>query len=203
MGLYEKAVDGSRPEDLVLAVDGPTVLVPTDWSHDGKYVLYYQGRPGGWTDFALPVAAERKPIHLLGPEFFPYGARLSPDGKWIAYGSFETGRSEVFVQRFLAAGQKTQVSQNGGVHPRWTDDGRELIYWAVPGGINAVAFESEGASFRIGARRTLVQSPVLSLIDARTHYDITRDGKRLLARQPAGPQGAGLSVILNWTTRRR
>ena len=65
----------------------------------------------------------------------------------------------------------------------------------------AVSFDGTGSTFRIGARRTLVQSPVLSMIDTRTHYDITRDGKRLLIRQPAGPQEAGLSVILNWTAK--
>ena len=126
LGLYRKAVDGSRPDELVLPVDGPTVLVPTDWSRDGRYILYYQGRPGGWNNFALPLFGDRKPIHLFGPEFSPYGARLSPDGKWIAYTSFETGPSETYVQRFLAAGQKQQVSFGGGVHPRWTADGREL-----------------------------------------------------------------------------
>jgi len=199
LGLYRKVVDGSRPEEPLLAVDGPTLVVPTDWSRDGRYILYYQNRPGGYVNFALPLFGDGKPIHLFGPESFPYGARLSPDGKWIAYASVETGPFEAYVQRFLIPGQKQQVSHGGGVHPRWTADGRELVYWAVPGGINAVAFESDGTSFRIGARRTLIQAPVLSLIDGRTHYDVTRDGQRLLVRQPAGPQGAGITVILNWT----
>jgi Tol biopolymer transport system component len=202
-GLYRKAVDGSRPEEPLLALDDLTVLVPTDWTRDGRYIVYYDGRSLGWTNSALPLFGDREPIHLFGPEFFPYGARVSPDGQWIAYGSFESGPSEVYVQRFLAPGPKQQISHGGGVHPRWTNDGRELVYWAVPGGINAVDFTSDGSTFRVGSRRTLVQAPVLSLIDARTHYDVTRDGRRLLARQPAGPQGAGVTVILNWTTRKR
>jgi hypothetical protein len=107
----------------------------------------------------------------------------------------------VYVRRFPGPGQKQQISSDGGAHPRWTADGRELVYWAVPRGIEAVSFEATGSTFRIGPRRTLVQPAVLSLIDARTHYDITRDGRRLLVRQPAGPQEAGLSVILNWTER--
>jgi len=71
---------------------------------------------------------------------------------------------------------------------------------AIPG-VEAVDFESDGTTFRVGARRTLIQAPVLSLIDARPHYDITRDGQRLLVRQAAGPQSAGIEVILNWTAK--
>jgi hypothetical protein len=87
------------------------------------------------------------------------------------------------------------------VHPRWTADGRELVYWTPPRGIESVAFDGTGSTFHVGPPRALVQAAVLSLIDTRTHYDITRDGKRLLLRQPAGPQEAGLSVILNWTAK--
>jgi hypothetical protein len=139
------------------------------------------------------------PVQVVDGRFAPYAAHISPDGQWLAYASLDTGRYEVYVRRFPGPGQKQQISSNGGTHPRWTSDGRELVYWAVPRGIEAVSFEATGSTFRIGPRRTLVQPAVLSLIDARTHYDITRDGRRLLLRQPAGPQEAGLSVILNWT----
>jgi serine/threonine protein kinase len=198
MGLYRKSVGGSDTESPVAIVDGARLLVPSDWSTDGKYVLYDRGR-GGRSLWALPLFGDRKSIQVIDGTFFPYSGHLSPDGQWLAYASLKTGRYEVNVRRFPGPGQERQISTDGGVHPRWTADGRELVYWAVPRGIEAVSFEQTGSTFRIGPRRTLVQQSVLSLIDARTHYDITRDGRRLLLRQPAGPQEAGLRVILNWT----
>jgi eukaryotic-like serine/threonine-protein kinase len=198
MGLYRKAVDGSDTESLVVPIDGVRLLVPTDWARDGQYIFFDRGR-GARSVWAVPLFEDRKPVQVIDSKFFPYSAHLSPDRQWLAYASLDTGRYEVYVRRFPGPGQKQQISSDGGAHPRWTADGRELVYWAVPRGIEAVSFEATGSTFRIGPRRTLVQPAVLSLIDARTHYDITRDGKRLLLRQPAGPQEAGLSVILNWT----
>jgi serine/threonine protein kinase len=200
-GLYRKAGDGSTAETLIEKLDGVRTVVPSDWSSDFKYILYFQGTQEGRSVRALPLFGDRKPIVLVDERFAPYAARLSPDGRWMAYVSFETGPGEIYVQRFLVPGQKQQISTGGGVHPRWTADGRELVYWAVPRGIDAVSFEATGTTFRVGPRRTLVQPAVLSLIDTRTHFDITRDGKRLLVRQPAGPQQAGVTVILNWTAK--
>jgi serine/threonine protein kinase len=206
VGLYRKTVGGSNPEELLITLDDPEMVIPNDWWRDGKrpsateYVIYTQFGGGPRSVWALPLAGSRTPIKLLEGRF-AYAARVSPDGHWLAYTAFDSGLSEIYVQPFLVAGQKQQVSQGGGAHPRWTKDGHELVYWAVPGGVNAVDFESDGSSFRLGARRTLVQTPVLSLIDVRTHYDITPDGKRLLLRQPAGPQGAGIEVILNWAAK--
>jgi hypothetical protein len=200
LGLYRKGVGGSDTESRIAIVDGARLLVPSDWSRDGKYILYDRGR-GARSVWALPLFGDRQPVQVIDGKFSPYSAHLSPDGQWLAYASLDTDRYEVYVRRFPGPGQKRQISTDGGAHPRWTADGRELVYWAVPRGIEAVSFEATGSTFRIGPPRRLVQPAVLSLIDARTHYDITRDGRRLLLRQPAGPQEAGLSVILNWTAK--
>jgi Tol biopolymer transport system component len=200
MGLYRKAVGGSNTEELIATVDTARLVVPTDWSRDGKYILYDRGR-GARSVWAQPLFGDRKPVQVMDNGFAPYSAHLSPDGQWLAYSSLKTGRYEVYVRRFPGPGQEQQISTNGGAHPRWTANGRELVYWAVPRGIEAVSFTSNGSTFTFGPHRTLVQANVLSLIDARTHYDITRDGKRLLIRQPSGPQEAGLTVILNWTAK--
>jgi Tol biopolymer transport system component len=199
--IYRKAVDGSNPETPIGTIALGNNVVPSDWSADGKYVLYSLTHLGMWASFAMPVAGDRQPIRLLPEATGPSSVRLSPDGRWIAYTSFDTGITEVYVQPFLAAGDRKQISTGGGTHARWTMNGRELVYWAVPQGIHAVSFEPAGSTFRLGPRRVLLASPVLNLIDARPHYDVTRDGKRLLVRQPAGPQQAGLNVILNWTSK--
>jgi hypothetical protein len=182
---------------LVTMVEGTADLVPSDWSRDG-YILFYQSRRG-WSVWAVPLAGDGKLFQVLPQEAFPYAARLSPESQWIAYAAFEAGRFEVYVQKFLTPGQKQQISHGGATHPRWSADGRELVYWAVPRGVEAVSFQAPGSTFHIGPRRSLVQPAVLGLIDARTHYDITRDGKRLVVRQPAGQQQAGVAVVVNWT----
>ena len=201
LGLYRKAVDGSGPEELLLTVDGSNNLVATDWSLDGRYIIYHQSRPSGLRIFALPLFGDRTPIDLAGPQFGPYGARLSPDGRWLAYVSFESGPPKSTFSAFSSPARSSGFSNGGGTHPRWTNDGRELVYRVVLGGIDAVDFNSDGTNFRIGPRRPLVQAPVLTLIDGRN--EVRRHARRPAAHraEPAGPQGPGIGVILNWTER--
>ena len=201
LGLYRQSIAGAREAERLIDLDDSRGLVPTDWSRDGRYILYQRSVVRGWAMWALPLFGDRKPILLMGEEFSPYGPHLSPDGRWLAYSAFETGRAEIFVRPFLSDGPKKQVSSGGGVHPRWTRDGKELVYWSPPGGIHAHDISMSSSEIRVGPRRTLLDRPVLSLIDGRSHYDITRDGTRLLARQTAGPQGPGIKVILNWTSK--
>ena len=96
MGLYRKGVGGSDTESLVAIVDGARLLVPSDWSRDGKYILYDHGRArGARSVWALPLFGDRKPVEVVDDKFVPYSAHLSPDGQWLAYASLETGRYEV------------------------------------------------------------------------------------------------------------
>ena len=202
LGLNRQSITGGDDAELLIDFDNSDV-VATDWSRDPQYILY-QLRGSvmrGWSIWALPLFDDRKPIRLMDEEFSPYGPHLSPDGKWLAYNSFESGPLEVFVRRFLADGPKKQISHDGGVHPRWTRDGKELVYWSPPGGIYSHTISMTESTITVGPRQTLLDRPVLSLIDGRTHYDITRDGTRLLVRQPAGPTGPGIKVILNWTSK--
>jgi Tol biopolymer transport system component len=198
LGLYRQPVDGAGTAELLVAPETPHVLIPSDWSADGSYILYYQAGPRPWSVWALPLDGERQPLLVLENS---YGAHFSPDGQWITYSSFESGSFEAYVQRFPTAAAKQRISESGGVHPRWTSNGRELVYWAVPGGLNAVTLTLSASGVRLGRTRPIIQAPVLGLIDGRTHYDVTRDGQRFLLRQPAGPRGPGLKVILNWTAR--
>jgi Tol biopolymer transport system component len=202
LGLYRQAVTGGSGAEPVVEFDD-SELVPTDWSQDGQYILYQRTLLRAWGIWALPLSGDRKPILIMDDEFSPYAPHISPDGQWLAYNSFESGPAEVFVRRFLADGPKKQISHGGGVHPRWTRDGKELVYWSPPGGIYAHAMSMTGSTITVGPRQTLLDRPVLSLIDGRTHYDITRDGNGLLVRQPAGPTGPGIKVILNWTSKLR
>src|SRR4030095_10002353 len=103
------------------------------WSREPQYILYQRTIQRAWAIWALPLFGDRKPILLIDDEFSPYAPHLSPDGQWLAYNSFESGPADVFVRRFLTDGPKKQISHDGGVHPRWTHDGKELVYWSPPG----------------------------------------------------------------------
>jgi Tol biopolymer transport system component len=200
VGLYRQSITGRSGAELLVEFEDSDV-VPTDWSQDGRYVLYQQAMLRRWSIWTVPLFGDRKPIPLMDEEFSPYAPHLSPDGQWLAYNSFESGPADVFVRRFLADGPKKQISHDGGVHPRWTHDGKELVYWSPPGGIYSHTMSMTSSGITVGPRQTLLDRPVLSLIDGRPHYDITRDGSRLLVRQPAGPTGPGIKVILNWTSK--
>ncbi len=116
----------------------------------------------------------------------------------MAYSSARAGAFELFVEGFPGGSPRKQISIGGGVHPRWTKGGKELVYWAPPGGIVSNELTLTAEDIRVGPVKTLVAQPVLTLIDARTHFDITRDGQKILMRQAAGPPSPGIRVIVNW-----
>lgn len=103
------------------------------------------------------------------------------------------------MQRYPSGRSRTQISC--GVHPRWTKNGHELVYWHEPGGLVSVALDLDKSPPLVSVPAPVVSAPVLSLIDGRSHFDVTRDGQRFLVRQPQGPGGAVVRVILNWTER--
>jgi Tol biopolymer transport system component len=205
LALYKTAADQSGTEQRLVEMDGKTnSVVTTDWSADGRFILYdvTTQRHPMQSVWALPLFGDHKPVEVVPGEHV-YGGHISPDGRWIAYVSFETGSPEVYIQRFMEPGEKKQISRDGGAHPRWARDGRELVYWVDPGrgGVAAVDLDFTPSGVRVGPPRTLVSTRVLGLIDGRPHYDVTRDGERLLLRQPAGPQQPAITVIVNWMAR--
>ncbi|HET9369530.1 MAG TPA: hypothetical protein VFO19_04760, partial [Vicinamibacterales bacterium] len=201
LALYRQPIGGGAAAEHLLDVGDARFAIPSQWTSTGE-IIYHRSLPGRWQIWAVSVAGDRTPVQLIESPFGVYAGRLSPDGEWIAFNSFENGPVEVFVQRVDVEGPRRQISFGGGVHPRWTNDG-ELIYWAPPAGIFAHTLSLSPSEIRVGPRRAVVDHPVLSLIDARTHYDVSPDGERLLVRQPAGPMGPGIKVVLNWASRLR
>ena len=193
LAFYRQSIVGG-PATLVKDVGQIRLPIPSDWSGDG-HILYQRLQRSVW---AFPLSDAPAEIQVSDRQYGAYGGRLSPDGKWLAYASSQPGRFDVVVQRFPSGSPRKQISNGGGTHPRWTKDGKELVYWAPPNGILATDLTLTDQEIRVGPTRTLVTQPVDSLIDARTHYDITRDGQRILARQPAGPPSPGIRVIVNW-----
>ena len=194
--LFLKNADGSGIEEEVSDL-GDLVVNAWDWSRDGKYVLVRKANELWYLSWPERVA---KP--LLKAKWTVRNAQFSPDGRWMAYASNETGSMEIYVSPFLSANGKWQVSSAGGQEPRWRQDGRELFYLSPEGKMMAVAVTT-GASFEAGSPVALFQThrpqPVATL-DVFS-YDVSGDGQRfLIATKIDEPSSAPLSVVLNWSS---
>lgn len=164
-------------------------IPPNDWSRDGKFIIY--GFNGDL--WVLPVSENAKPYVLMQTQTFENDARFSPDGKWVAFVSEETGRHEVYLTRFDKPGEKWRISSEGGQSPRWRNDGKELFYWTTDRKLMAVPIKL-GDSFDAGSPTELFKADPLS-----RNYDVVADGQRfLLIASAPGTQSLPFAVVFNW-----
>jgi eukaryotic-like serine/threonine-protein kinase len=192
--LYMKNSDGTQEERLI--VHDETDKVPNDWSRDGKYILYTRG-PDLWFS-AFPGL---KSSSLLKAVSSIRNGQFSPDGKWVAYASNETGKWEIYVTSFPDGRGKWQISTGGGEQPRWRGDGKELFYISSEEKMMAVPVTA-GVKFDPGTPIVLFQAtPRLPVTNADQFvYDVSRDGQRFLINTPVKQaESAPMSIILNWT----
>ena len=127
--MFEKPASGTADEQPLLVTSRGKS--PLDWSRDGRFLLYSTQDPKTRSDlWALPLTSERKPFAVLQSSFDEIEGQFSPEGRWLAYASNESGRYEIYVLTFPEAGGKWQVTTAGGVQPRWRPDGQELFYVA-------------------------------------------------------------------------
>jgi Tol biopolymer transport system component len=193
--LYVKDASGTREAEVLLA--SPDVKFASDWSRDGRYLLYTeQSKENGFDIFALPLGGDKKPLPLVTTKFDTLFATFSPDGRFIAYQSNESGRAEIYVQEFPEARNKWQVSTDGGTQAFWRADGKEL-YYRSRGRVMAVPVQA-GETFTVGTPQELFQATFANVIQ-RAHYRPTADGQRFLVLAPlAGEAIKPASVVLNW-----
>jgi eukaryotic-like serine/threonine-protein kinase len=151
-----------------------------DWSRDGRYILY---EAIDWKTFAFDLAfrdlqtGTNRP--LIATSANESGGALSPDGRWVAYLSDESGADEIFVQSFPGGSDRQQVSVGGGTQPRWRGDGRELFYVSSDRKVMAVDVRA-GERLETGTPHALFQTRIFPLVEARNHYDVTADGQRFV-----------------------
>jgi eukaryotic-like serine/threonine-protein kinase len=191
--LYMKNSDGAQEEKAIVQDDFNKL--PNNWSRDGKYILYTRG-PDLW--FAtLPELKSR--LLLKAPSIFKNG-QFSPNGKWVAYASNETGKWEIYVTSFPEARGKWQVSVGGGEQPRWRGDGEELFYLSSDSKLMAAPVTT-GASFDNDKPIELFQTTPRQPVSTNDQfvYDVSRDGQRFLVLTPVKQaESAPISVIVNW-----
>jgi serine/threonine protein kinase/Tol biopolymer transport system component len=199
MSLYQKAASGAGDETLLLKTEYP--IYPTDWSRDGSFIIYYERDPMTKMDvWALPMTAsgKGKQFRVIGTEANETAGTLSPDGRWLAYASDESGRYEIYVQNFPKGGGKRQVSTGGGNWPRWRRDGHELFYYSADGNLMAAPVKS-GESFEIGAAFSLFEFRA-GTAQGMAPYAVTGDGQRFLINTVVETEpNAPLTVWENWT----
>ena len=170
-----------------------------DWSRDGRFLFYEDFNIKRFHfDVGLIDLSAGTTRPLLQAEFNQLGARLSPDGHWLAYESDETGEFEIFVRSFPEPGERRQVSVGGGRQPRWREDGKELFYVSPDRKIVSLEVRP-GSPLETGKPHVLFQTRILPQVEARNHYDVTADGQRFIVNSRR-PEDALLpiTVVVNW-----
>ena len=194
--VFEKKTGGAQEERTI--VSDTVNTYPNDWSGDGKYVLYARS-----SDLWFVSLSDLKSREFLKTTGVVKNGQFSPDGKWVAYTSNETGKWEVYVTSFPDAHGKWQISTAGGEQPRWRADGKELFYLSSDYKVMA-ALVTTGTNFDAGTPVALFQAtprPPVLVYDFFV-YDVSRDGQRFIVNTPAKQADTQpMSVLLNWSTR--
>ncbi len=199
--LYQKTSNLAGEDELLFKSD--TQKLTSSWSPDGRFLLFYNavGTTHVWVLPLASSAADRKPFPLE-QTFEQAIGRFSPDGRWIAYQSNESGKDEIYVRPFDAGSSaaggtpitgKWMVSKDGGGTPLWRRDGKELFYISPGGMAMAVDVNTKGV-FQAG-----IPKPLFKVTSGLFYWDVSADGKRFLMPAPSAPNArAPFTVVLNW-----
>jgi Tol biopolymer transport system component len=189
--LYRKEVGGGG-EEVMLA--DPHDKVPFSWSPDGRALLYGAVTPTAFTDlWTLPVSPKVDPVPFLQTPFNETQADFSPDGRWVAYMSSESGRAEVYIRAF-PAGAKWQVTTGGANWPRWRGDGKELFYRSLADAqLTATTISIRDGRLDFGGPRRLFEAPA-----GRFRFDVSPDGHRFLVNATEDENATPMTLVVNW-----
>jgi Tol biopolymer transport system component len=187
--------------DEEVIFESPEVKVPCDWSADGRFLIYYVPDPKTGTDLWLLPMATRVPVLFLRTDANELWGQFSPDGRWIAYQSNETGRYEIYVRPFPARGGPIPVSTAGGVYPRWSRDGNALYFIAPDAKMMTASIRAAAITLEAGAPAALFQTRRLggglNVIGRSHQYDVARDG-RFLINVEAESAIPPITLLMNW-----
>jgi eukaryotic-like serine/threonine-protein kinase len=209
--IHIKSTDGTGEESVL--VNSGEQLVPQSWSSDGRFFLYRDTNARTGQDlFILPMGSHGKPSGASRPwvtdPFNQSAARFSPDGRWVAYHSDQSGRAEIYIRPFSAeepaatsnSGGIIQVSNGGGIYPSWRKDGSELYYLAPDARLMAVPLKSNGGHLEASEPVPLFQTHVLqggTMNNQGRQYDVAPDGRFLIVNA-VDDAVTPITLIQNW-----
>ncbi len=201
-GIVRRAANGVGEVELLL--NG--VNFPHEISPDGRFILFTRRGVKTRLDiWALPLFGDRKEFPLMNSAFDEREPQISPDGRWLAYCSDESGSYEIYARPFSAEGKvgddKRRVSTNGGSEEKWSANGKELFYIAGDGELMSVPVKTSGAGIEFGAPKALFKTRLFGQQSILHEFDVTPDGQRFIVGTLIGePKAPPPTVILNWTT---
>ena len=194
--MYSKPLDGSEPQRRLLASDRPNY--PFSWSRDGALVFVYASLRAGQDIWVFRPDGKGKPTPFLETPFAEGAPTFSPDGRWLAYASNESGRNEIYVRPFPGPGEKVTISAEGGNEPVWPRNGRELFYRS--GGAMMAVDITMNPTLSAGKPKRLFEKPYELSLALWPNYDVTPDGQRfMMVKRIDDNVPAQINVVLNWT----
>jgi Tol biopolymer transport system component len=202
---YQRSAAGGGNDRLVLSAEASrsaqipsTSIIPTDWSPDGRHIIFSVLSPASGNDlWLLPIGEEGKPRKFIASPADQMHGNFSPDGHLVAYTSNESGKFDVYVETVPRSDRKWPVSTSGGYEPRWRADGREIYYLSEDRKLMAVSVGA-GPSFGIPTPLFQTRVPAGVMIN-RTHYVPSRDGQRFLVNMALDGPASPITVVVNWT----
>ena len=213
-GIYQKYSSGAGDEELLLAAPADRSIWPTSWSRDGRFILYSREarRPEGGDVWILPTVGDRRPRPFVQAAALTYDGQFSPDGRWVAYTSEESGRGEVYLVSFdadkflntvpgrarVGGGDRWLVSANGGRCPRWRRDGREIFYLSSTNQMMAAELEEKGPGIVVRPEQALFECTPNYSISTSAYYDVSPDGKKFVINSYSNEYPT-LILLVNWT----
>lgn len=198
--IFRRPADGSGADEKLLEITG-SEIEPYSVSPDGRYIAYqFFGPKANANDvWALPMFGDRKPFPVVSTAFDEVDPAISPDGKWLAYLSNESGQYEVYIKAFPSGEGKWQVSTTGSRGlPVWRRDGEELYFLSIAGKLTAVDVSEKGASLELGSTKELFQANTFRITG--TPFAASADGKRFLVNGTTAQDASQpLTMVTNWT----
>jgi Tol biopolymer transport system component len=198
-----RLANGGGQEEVLMERDPsavPVALLSPQWSPDGHFLLHIeQSGPSDASIWALPTTGDKKPFAIVKPPSAQARIvqfRLSPDGRWLAYTSTESGREEVYVTHFPSGEGKWQVSQTGGTFPAWRRDGKEIFFIGNTGGLHSATVNAKSDEFEVEPEHALFEVNYVAPVG--TPYDVTPDGQRFVFTTLPESASTPLILVTNW-----
>jgi Tol biopolymer transport system component len=201
VNIYAKSTSGAADDETLL--EDAAVKYPRSWSLDGRILAYTRNdSKAGFVQsqiWILPLFGDREPFPFLPSSFSEESPEFSPDGRWIAYESNESGNFQIYVAAFPGAETRVQVSASGGISPAWRADGKELFYLDPTGRLTAVEVNVIGRRLEVGTSQSLFLTRAATTGVGTRPFDVSRGADRFVLTTTGDVSPLPCTLVVNWT----